>query len=182
MKLISILLSEIRPYKNNNKKHSPEHIQNLKRSILKFGITQDIGIDRHNVIVFGQGRYYAIIEINKEDPRRFKNLKVKDCSHLTPNECREYRILDNKIVSVDYDDKLIKIEIDKIIKKIPTAEQLTNDIGLSNKDIKKMFPDLLPAEPDDTQEKKSKKVIEKRKIIITCPHCNQDFERGKAAK
>ncbi len=53
MDIINTALSDIVPYAANAKKHDQTQINNVARSIKKYGFVQPIVIDRDGVIVIG---------------------------------------------------------------------------------------------------------------------------------
>lgn len=60
MKLERIKLTDIKPYKNNAKIHTPEQIGQLIESIEKAGFNDPIAVDENNVIIEGHGRFMAV--------------------------------------------------------------------------------------------------------------------------
>ena len=49
-------ISIIKPYEKNAKKHDKKQVQAVAESIKEFGFNQEIGVDKNNVIIVGQGR------------------------------------------------------------------------------------------------------------------------------
>ena len=56
-------IGSIRPYENNAKIHTPEQIEQIKKSILEFGNNDPIPIDGEGVIIEGHGRLMALQEL-----------------------------------------------------------------------------------------------------------------------
>ena len=56
MNVKNINIKDIRPYKNNAKKHDETQINNVAESIKQYGFVQPIVIDRDGVIVIGHCR------------------------------------------------------------------------------------------------------------------------------
>ena len=56
MKTEVLNISEIKPYKNNQKKHPKEQIEKLKKSISMYGFNTPVIVDKENVIIAGHGR------------------------------------------------------------------------------------------------------------------------------
>ena len=54
-----INIQDIKPYKNNAKKHDETQIKNVAESIKQFGFVQPIVLDKNNEIVIGHCRYEA---------------------------------------------------------------------------------------------------------------------------
>lgn len=47
---------ELKPYKNNAKKHPKDQVERIAESIRQFGFTQPVLIDKDNIVVAGHGR------------------------------------------------------------------------------------------------------------------------------
>ena len=65
-KIKKVKLKDIKPYKNNVKVHTPEQIQQIKKSIEDNGYIQKICISRNNTVVIGHGRLEALKLINPD--------------------------------------------------------------------------------------------------------------------
>ena len=130
-KLKTINISDIKPYEANAKKHPQSQIENLKTSIDKYGYYSPVGVDKNNEIVIGHGRYMALMEADSE-----QKIDVIDFSNLSQKEIKKLRILDNKIVSDEWDMELLQKEIEDIYDE---EEINPDEIGISEEDINKMF-------------------------------------------
>lgn len=51
--------NEVKPYRNNPKKHSDKQVQQLVKSIHEFRFNNPILIDEHNELIAGHGRLLA---------------------------------------------------------------------------------------------------------------------------
>jgi len=89
MKVFNIGISEITPYLKNPRKNE-KAVNQVALSISEFGFQQPIVVDKNNVIIVGHTRFYASKELNLE------LIPVVFASHLTDEQCRAYRIADNK--------------------------------------------------------------------------------------
>lgn len=98
MKLESIKLSELKPLKENVRKHSEKQIKELIRSIEQFGQTRAMVIDEDNNILIGNALYYALVKMNEEKCQCFRKTK------LSENEKRKLILSDNKIYALGSDD------------------------------------------------------------------------------
>jgi len=140
-----VRLQDIKPYKNNAKIHSPEQIQQLKKSIEENGYIQPLVLDGENTIVIGHGRFEALKLIRKPDD----DIEVVDVSDFTANKIKKLRILDNKIVSDDYDFKLLEREIKSIYySDTIDFDQIMEETGLAHSEIDDMFKDDLSDDDD----------------------------------
>lgn len=98
MKLESIKLSELKPLKENVRKHSEKQINELIRSLEQFGQTRAMVIDEDNNILIGNALYYALVNMNKDKCQCFRK---KDLSEI---EKKKLILSDNKIYALGSDD------------------------------------------------------------------------------
>lgn len=108
MKIETIKISEIKPYKNNPRKND-QAVKVVKRSIKEFGFRNPILIDKNNEIIAGHTRLKAAIELEyKEVPC----MKIED---LTKEQVKAFRIMDNKSSeNAQWDNDLLKEEFTEI--------------------------------------------------------------------
>lgn len=112
MKIKEVPIEELKPYKNNTKKHSKHQIEQLMKSIdLTKGLKQPIVIDKDNVIIAGHGRCEAAKNLG------YKIVPCVVADDLTEDEIKLYRLLDNRYTSTEYDlslefEELKDIELD----------------------------------------------------------------------
>lgn len=91
LKIIYLSPEELTPYENNTRKHTPEDIDGIKKSILAAGFDDPIGIwGEDNIIVEGHGRQIAAMELHLE---RVPCIRL---DHLTDAQRREYAIRHNR--------------------------------------------------------------------------------------
>lgn len=60
MKIVKRKISELKPYENNAKIHTPQQVEQIKESIRQFGFNDPIAIDEHGMIIEGHGRLLAL--------------------------------------------------------------------------------------------------------------------------
>lgn len=106
-----VSVNDIKPYKNNAKKHNKRQIEKIAKSIEQFGWKQNLVIDSEGVLVVGHGRYEAAKLLGMAE------VPCVRADDLTEDEIRLYRIVDNRISSDEYDvekelEELRKVEID----------------------------------------------------------------------
>lgn len=65
-RLKTVLLKDIKPYKNNIRDHTPEQVERIKQSIEANEYLNPISIDKNNEIVAGHGRYLALQLIDNQ--------------------------------------------------------------------------------------------------------------------
>ena len=91
MDILYVRLSEIKSYERNAKKHPPEQVERIAKSLQEFGWKQPLVIDRNNVIVTGHGRYLAAKSIGE------KTVPCIRADDLTDEQIQAYRLIDNKV-------------------------------------------------------------------------------------
>ena len=102
-------IDSIRPYERNAKLHPPEQIEQIKRSIERFGFRDPIGV-WHDEIVEGHGRLVAAQELG------FTEIPVIRLDDMTDEERRAYALAHNKLtMNSDFDINLLEIELDSIV-------------------------------------------------------------------
>ena len=91
LKIVYLSPAELTPYENNTRKHTPEDIEGIKRSILADEFNDPIGIwGPNNLIVEGHGRQIAALELGLE------KVPCIRLDHLTENQRKEYAIRHNR--------------------------------------------------------------------------------------
>ena len=95
-----IAISEIKPYKNNPKKHTPEQIDFVAKLLTDYGWTQPICVDKNMTLIFGHCRLEAAKQL-KED-----TVPVVFREDLTPAQVKALRIADNKSNESAWDNDL----------------------------------------------------------------------------
>lgn len=106
MKIEKISIDKIKPYENNAKLHPPEQIEQIKKSIQKFGNNDPIAIDENGVIIEGHGRYEALKELG------FKEIEVIRLSHLNEQQKKAYSLVHNKLtMNTDFDYNILDSEL-----------------------------------------------------------------------
>ena len=91
LQIVYLSPSELTPYENNTRKHTPADIEGIKRSILADEFNAPIGIwGPNNLIVEGHGRQIAALELGLE------KVPCIRLDHLTENQRKEYAIRHNR--------------------------------------------------------------------------------------
>lgn len=195
LKIEYIPIDELTPYENNTRKHKDYDVDQIAKSIEKFGFNDAVGIwSKNNIIVEGHGRVMAAKKLGME------SVPCVRLDHLSDEKRREYAILHNKSAELsvwDFDmlekefadldmsewdiDWGFKIEEDKEITEdeIPEApEQPKSKLG----DIYKLGDHFLMC-GDSTNEDDVKKLMNgvEADLLLTDPPYNVDYE-GKAGK
>ena len=91
LKIEYISPKELTPYENNTRKHAPDDIEQIKKSILVDGFNDPIGIwGDQNLIVEGHGRQIASLELHLE------KVPCIRLDHMTDKQRRDYAIRHNR--------------------------------------------------------------------------------------
>lgn len=98
MKLENVKLSELKPLENNVRKHNDKQIEELQKSVDQFGQTRAMVIDEDNNILIGNGLYYALVKMGKEEGICYRK------TGLTEIEKKKLILSDNKTYSLGADD------------------------------------------------------------------------------
>ena len=106
MNIVKLKLSELTPYKNNAKIHTPEQIEQIKDSIKEFGMNDPIAVwGDKNIIVEGHGRVLALKELGWEEVECIR------LDHLSEAERKAYTIAHNKLtMNTDFDNELLAVD------------------------------------------------------------------------
>src|SRR5213595_1739810 len=110
MKIEYIPVRELRPYPNNARRHSKKQIQQIAKSIAKFGFCNPVLIDDAKQIIAGHGRVEAAKVLGID--------AVPTCrlSHLSEADKRAYILADNKLAEkAGWDKELLAIELQGLI-------------------------------------------------------------------
>lgn len=91
MKIEYMPVSRLVKYNNNAKEHTPEQVQQIAKSIERFGFRQPVVVDKNFVIVIGHGRVQAAKELGLRD------IPVTVIDDLNDDEINALRLVDNKL-------------------------------------------------------------------------------------
>ena len=103
-------ISDIKPYRNNAKKHPPEQIDQIAESIALFGFNDPLAVwGAENVIIEGHGRYLAAKKMGIEE------VPVIRLDHLSDEERRAYTLIHNQLtMNSGFDLDLLNEEMSNI--------------------------------------------------------------------
>ena len=109
LKIEYVDINSIKPYKNNAKEHPVEQIEQIKKSIEKFGMDDPIGIWKDE-IVEGHGRLLACKQLG------YTEVPIIRLDHLTDEERKAYTLAHNKLtMNSDFDIDILNDELDDIL-------------------------------------------------------------------
>lgn len=136
-KLRLVPIQDLRPYPHNAKKHSKEQIYLIEESLRRNDYYQPIAVDKDNVIVVGHGRFEALKNINPN-----QKIEVVDLSYLSPEEIKKLRILDNKIVSNEWDKEALEEEIRSLYESLEDdIEKICLETAMDIAEISRLLPE-----------------------------------------
>lgn len=100
-------LADIKPYRMNAKKHPPEQIEQIVKSITEFGFDDPIAIwGPENVIVEGHGRYLACKKLGIDE------VPIIRLDHLTDEQRRAYTLVHNQLtMNSGFDLDVLNLEL-----------------------------------------------------------------------
>ena len=109
MKLERIKLTDIKPYENNAKIHTPEQIGQIIKSIQELGFNDPIAVDENNMIIEGHGRFMALQQMGETEV---------DCIRLdgmTEDQKRAYIHIHNQLtMNTGFDLDILESELKTI--------------------------------------------------------------------
>ena len=108
MQVINLPIDAVKPYKRNTKKHTPEQVEMIARSITEFGFRQPLVVDRDNVLIIGHGRLAAARLLGLSD------VPCVRADDLTEEQVKALRIVDNKTNESAWLDDVLSFELGSI--------------------------------------------------------------------
>lgn len=159
------------PYENNTRKHAPDDIEAIKKSILEDGFNDPIGIwGEDNLIVEGHGRQIAALELGLE------KVPVIRLDHMTDKQRREYAIRHNKTAELSAWDFSA---LEKELAQLAIDGQEFPELGFTLDSVSSgTFEDFFTAVPTGQQEEQQQPThgqSESKPMQIQCPHCGEWF-------
>lgn len=105
---VMVAVDKITPSPRNTKKHPQSQINNVAKSIERFGFVQPLVLDENNEIIIGHCRLSASKKLG------MKEVPCVYVENLTEEDVRALRILDNKLNESDWDLDLLEEELQDI--------------------------------------------------------------------
>lgn len=110
LKIEYVDINSIRPYEKNAKRHPKKQIEQIKKSIERFGMDDPIGIWKDE-IVEGHGRLIACKELGYEE------VPIIRLDHLTDEERKAYTLAHNKLtMNSDFNIDILNEELENILE------------------------------------------------------------------
>lgn len=158
LKVDYIPIEQLKPYEKNAKIHTPEQIEQIKKSIQEFGMNDPISIwGEDNLVVEGHGRLQACKELG------MKEVPIIRLDDLTDEQRRAYTLVHNQTTMntgfnmVILDEELDNIDIDMSELGFPDGEEVNLD-------------DFFTEAEEPIKD-------EKETDTITCPYCHKQFTK-----
>lgn len=109
MNIEYIDIRELSVYPQNAKIHTPEQVEQIKKSITDFGFNDPIAIWKNGEIIEGHGRYIAAMELG------LKTVPVIRLDFLTKDKKKAYALVHNKLTTdTKFDTDALADELSKI--------------------------------------------------------------------
>ena len=138
-------IDSIKPYKNNAKLHPKEQIEQIKKSIEKFGMDDPIGIWKDE-IVEGHGRIIACKELG------YTEVPIIRLDHLTDEERKAYTLAHNKLtMNSDFDLDILQEELDNF--DTIDMSDFGFDLDFEDEEEQEIVEDEVPEVPDEPKAK-----------------------------
>lgn len=130
LKVEYIQTADLVPYAGNAKIHTPEQIEQIKRSIQEFGFNDPIAVWHGNEIIEGHGRLIAAKELG------IKSVPIIRLDDLTDEQRRAYTLVHNKLtMNTDFDFTALEAELESLSIDMeefgfsaPEAEEVDNEV------------------------------------------------------
>lgn len=105
LKIEYISVDDLKPYERNTRKHQKKDVDNIAKSIEKYGFNDAIGIWKDNIIIEGHGRLLAAKQLGMD------KVPCVRLDHLTDKERREYAIAHNATAELSEWDDILSDEL-----------------------------------------------------------------------
>ena len=153
------------PYANNAKLHTPEQVEQIKKSIVEFGFNDPIAVWGENEIIEGHGRLLAVMELPQID-----SVPVIRLDDLTDEQRRAYMLVHNKLtMNTDFDLGILSEELDKIAL----------DMGKYGFDIDSIEIEDIDQFIDKPEEPIARELDEANNYIVLEFKTEQDWEKAQ---
>lgn len=129
-KIELVNIKSITPYDKNAKLHSQDQIDKLANVISQYGWDQPIVIDENNIIIKGHGRLEAAKKLG------LQSVPIIRVSDLTTAQKKALRLADNKLAESNWDDNLLKLDLEELKSLDFNIEELGfNNIGVNDPNL-----------------------------------------------
>ena len=154
-------IEKLIPYDNNPRKNDGA-VKAVAKSIKNYGFKNPVIVDENGVILAGHTRKLAAEQLN------LKEVPVIVASDLTPEQARQFRLIDNSTASI------AEWELEKLMRECAAMPEVEfKDFGLD------LEAELLKAQglmPDDGSEESQEGVKQNDKITVIIDDMSQKTE------
>ncbi len=134
LKIEYLPIKALKPYEKNTRKHQKKDVDNIARSIEKFGMNDPIGIWKDNIIVEGHGRLLACKQLGMTE------VPCVRLDHLTDEQRREYAIAHNATAELsEWDFDILPDELAEL-----DLSDFDFDFGIESEEPNEVFQDEVP--------------------------------------
>ena len=109
LKIEYVDISTLKPCPENAKIHTTQQIEQIKKSILKFGMNDPIAVWKDNLIIEGHGRLTACKELE------IKQVPIIRLDSLTDQQRKAYALIHNQLTNnTEFDLELLHSKLEQI--------------------------------------------------------------------
>lgn len=163
----NVKIDEIKINNSNPKLHTPEQLEDIKKSIQKFGYNDPIALDQNNTIIEGEGRYLVLRELG------WKTVEILRLNHLSEADKELYIIAHNKItLETGFDVEKLKLIFNNLKNEMDILVT-----GFKQKEIDKIFADIKVPTINDFIGANQELDLNDKKYTLKCkcPKCGFEF-------
>jgi DNA modification methylase len=136
-RLVELPIDQLKPYKANARTHSKKQLQQIARSIERFGFVNPVLVSADHQIIAGHGRVEAAKLLGR------RTVPTLALSHLSDAERRAYVLADNKLaLNAGWDRETLAIELQALV-------DLDFDVELTGFSLAEVDFALIEAEQSD---------------------------------
>ena len=151
-------IGKIKPFGRNPRVIPQAAVDQVARSIERYGFLQPIVVDRDGVIVAGHTRYQAARKLGLDE---VPTVHAKD---LTPQEAREFRLADNRLADMTLWD------VEALHREVADLPEEVDIPGFGSEELRLIAMDLEDIEePENDQEDLSEEVSEMVRLTFEVP-------------
>lgn len=109
MKIEVIPITQLKPYENNAKIHTPAQVAQIAASIQEFGNNDPIAVDENNMVLEGHGRLLALKSLGRTEAEIIRLVG------LTEEQKKAYILVHNKLtMNTGFDFNILDAELARI--------------------------------------------------------------------
>lgn len=164
-------VKELKPMKDNAKKHPAWQIERLVYSISTYSdkepkLLQPLVVDEKDMVMIGNGRLEAIKQLG------WSKVEVIVKDGLSNDQKKALSILDNKSISTEWNEEIL-------VKQLPDLSEKALETGFSEKEIhdilKKATDEILVGDDEEPMYELTPKLYEKYDYIMLFFKNEMDF-------